>query len=91
MAEGKVNNQETEIYNQDMTGPAGEQLDEDRACLMGTSGMDVLINLGMSYLKNRRPMLLAVSIGNPHFFIKENLGKLFCYASNYSDQVIVFV
>jgi len=42
---------------------------------------------GELYMKNRRTILLGISVGNPHYFKHETLEKLFQMAERNADKV----
>ena len=47
----------------------------------------VVLN-GERFLQNGRPVILGISIGNPHYYKQESLVRLFNFAArNNSDQV----
>ncbi|KAL9971166.1 hypothetical protein ACROYT_G023657 [Oculina patagonica] len=51
----------------------------------------VVLN-GEIFLQNGRPMILAISPGNPHYYKLESLQRLFEFAArNKSDQILLFI
>lgn len=61
---------------------------------IGQTNMEVsqVILNGERFLQNGRPVILGISIGNPHYYKQETLVRLFDFAArNNSDQVSYFL
>ena len=54
--------------------------------MSNTEESQALLN-GKIFLQNRRPLLLGISPGNPHYYQMEALERLFDFARRNSDKV----
>lgn len=57
-----------------------------RASMSNTEVSQAVLN-GKKFLQNRRPLLLGISPGNPHYYQMEALERLFDFARRNSDKV----
>ncbi|XP_031561424.1 uncharacterized protein LOC116297342 [Actinia tenebrosa] len=53
--------------------------------------LQIVFRNGQKFLENRRTILLGISPGNPHYYKKENLQKLFSLVKDKSDKVLLFL